>query len=563
MTGVALATLAAQAVELHDWQFNDVAGTPVSATVNQGINSVFWDGNIADSTTTGEGALRIRRTGGLVSRRADIGDNQGSPELHMTVVISGWNLTDPVDLDVGQPRMRLEFLSGFAADNPTAVTASVRFERLSNGDVALQARATGTAAPGGQESDMIPLFTSVQEEPVTIQISYNRLSHFYVVNYKVGDGEFTELFTGTTSGIRDAESFRLAVQGDFFGDGSGFLDLDRFAISTDLPISEPDGPEDEPEPFFGILHEWTFHEAEGTAMEDTLNVANPDFSWDGNLADSATTGSGIFRIQRDGTLTSRRINIGSNFGAEYMYYTAEIAGWDFSSVSASDSQPHLRFEFLDGLAESGTTALTAGMRLNREDNGDVTLEAVASGTAEPGAVGSDEVVIFGSVQEEPVVLMTEYNRLEHWYRVWYRIGDGDWVEFFEGTTSGLRDAISIRLAVRGNFAGTGDSYFDLDRLLISNAYPYEEDPVSPWEGLDTIAGSDFKLTSNGALMDVNYPWIYHAGARAWVYISPDGNNGFFGYIPTLETWVWSTADAGTWIYVYGDNEGWSDWTSLD
>lgn len=560
-TALAIGSLSVNAIELHDWQFNDIAGTTMSGAVNQGLHGTFWDGNLADSTTTGEGTMRIRRSGNLVSRRANIGDNQGSPELHMTVVIAGWNLTDPIDPEVGQPRLRFEFLSGFAEDNPTAATATVRFERFADGQVGLQAYATGTAAPGGQSSEMTPLFTSVQEQPVTIQITYNRLSHFYVVNYKVGDGDFIQLFTGTTSGVRDAESIRLAVQGDFQGDGTSFLDLDRFVVSTALPISAAEDPPEEPEPFFGILHEWRFDEAQGTALQDTVNSANPDFPWDGNLSDSSTTGAGTFRIQRDGSLTSRRSNIGSTHGSDYVYYVAEIAGWDFSSLGAEDDQPHLRFELLNGLAESGTTAVTAGMRLNRESNGSVTLQGVASGTGDPGGVESDEIAVFGSLQQEPVILITEYNRTEHWYRVWYKIGEGELTEFFHGTTSGVRDAISIRMAVRGNFAGTGDGYFDLDRIMIANDFPYEGPPASPWENIDTVGGSNFKLTANGVIMDANFPWIYHADARAWVQITWDNDgHGLYGYIPATDTWIWMRLDMGTWVYVYG--EGWSHWNAL-
>lgn len=561
------------AVELHDWQFNDPVGTPVSATVNQGINASFWDGNLANSQTTGDGVLRIQRSGGLTSRRANIGDNQGSLEMFLYGKIAGWNFTGVLDGSINnpEPHFRFEMLDGFAEDNTTSTTAGVRLEWQEDGQVALQAFASGTAAPGGTASEFVPLFGSVQEEPVELLVWFHRLFFVYTVEYRIGDGPWTFFYEGTTSGVRDVDSFRLAVRGDIAGDGNGYFDLDRFVIATDFPISEADDPPTEPDtPFVGILHDFHFNEPEGTSMEDTVNngfnVGYWDFRWDGNLAASATTGDGKFRIQRDGSLTSRRMDVGRLYDAEVLYMAVDIAGWDFSSLTGSDDQPHLRFEFLDGTAESETTSATAGMRLNREENGDITLEAVAGGTADPGSETKDPEVIpaFSSLQQEPVFLLLEYNRVAHWYRISYRVGDGEPQEFFHGNTSGVRDAVSLRLAVRGNFAGDGSGYFDLNRFTVSNVYPFD---VGLWDNIPYMSGSAYKWTSIGPISDTHYPHVFHADASEWFQVFTNESvltDGVVGYLPALDKWFWTNDVAGKWIHVFTEpGGGWTKWSDLD
>ncbi len=224
----------------------------------------------------------------------------------------------------------------------------------------------------------------------------------------------------------------------------------------------------------GVLHDWRFEESAGTGLNHSRNAIQPFTFWTQPLGDSWTTGEETFRIQRNGSGQNSRFDVGAAGAGDTVYLIADIAGWDFSSVTGSN--PQLRFSFMNGLAAATPGETTAEMRLSRLSNGQVTLQARADGA---GGQTSAAVALFSDVQMKPVRLVLGYNRSDHRYEVGYRIGAGPWQPFYSGFTSSLRSAPSARMYVLGDFNGNGRNFLDLDRVLVTTSSPFatEATPV--------------------------------------------------------------------------------------
>lgn len=441
----------------HLWNFDEANGTVMSETVNSASPPNSWSGNLNDSTTTGTGVFRLQRNGSAVNRRADVGQTHGASPIYLYTELEAWELSHTSG---SNPSLYVEFMNGLAGTNPSQVTAGVRLVRQSNGNVSLQAVANGTAATS---SSAVDVFTSTQSERVALLVSYHERKNTYSVDYRVGTGDWTNLHTGITSAFRSAESFRIRVDGDFNGGGQNFMDFGRFAVTSEHP-----GLMFSPEPF--MFHAWRFDESNGTPLGSTVNSAAPGENWSGNLADSSATGTGLFKIRRNGSNLSRRVDLGEIHGADPIYMLVEIESWQLAH--ASGTQPRIEFDFMNGFASENPDQITAGVRLERLSNGKVVLEARANGT---NATGSDDVDVFStSTQTEKVDLLITYRQVSNTYAVDYRIGGGPWVNLHTGITSTVRTAKSIRMRVNGDFkggSGSNENHLSLDSIFVTGKHP--------------------------------------------------------------------------------------------
>lgn len=313
--------------------------------------------------------------------------------------------------------------------------------------------------------------------------------------------------------------------------------LSSLALATTVPASEPVD-----------LHDWLFDDPAGTALSDTLNSVNPSVTWSGNMADSVTTGDGVFRIRRDGGTLNRRFDLNDALSVEQVRVQVEIAGWDLRNVTGS--QPSIRFELMDGPASTTPSAITAGFHLERQSGGDVTLRAIAFGTAFPGGTQSEPEPLFGSLQTDPLTFVTEYDQHHNRYRISYRVGSGPWQVFFEGYTSGVREAISFRMQVSGDFNGLGQDYFDLDGLTVSTApgafdadivagpggfvhqFTGMDVPVPVWTYLPADAPADppilFLCHGMGrAAGSMRNRWIEQADLHGYMIVAPEFSEEYF------------------------------------
>ncbi len=214
---------------LHKWLFNDPSGTPLHQAANAVQPANTWTQALGNSTTTGSGVFRIRQEVGSVLSRLDTG-HDGEGGLHASITIAGWNLSE---FQGPNPRLNIAFMNGPAAQQPTEITAEVIFSRSPSGMVSLQPVASGSGATLAAPT---PLFPMVQNQTVTIALSFNRDLRKYSIHYREGVfGDWNLLFSGATGTGRLATSVRLQAAGDFVGLGGNFLDIDRFTLTTEAP----------------------------------------------------------------------------------------------------------------------------------------------------------------------------------------------------------------------------------------------------------------------------------------------------------------------------------------
>lgn len=216
-----------------------------------------------------------------------------------------------------------------------------------------------------------------------------------------------------------------------------------------------------------VFHDWRFDDPAGEELIHTRNEAQPLTFWSQPLADSSTTGDGVFRLQRNGGGQNSRFDVGWGAGNGTVYLIVDLAGWNLSR--ATGQNPQIRFSFMNGPAADTPSAMTAEMRLVAPGNGTVTLQARADG---PGAQTGGASAVFPLVQTEPVRLVLGYNPQFNSYQVQYRIGAGPWQIYFTGATSSSRSGPSARMYVLGDFHGDGKNFVEIDRVQVSADAPF-------------------------------------------------------------------------------------------
>lgn len=223
---------------LHDWRFEDEQGTEFSAALNSARPWKAWSGDWADSVTTGDGIFRIQRDGSGLNRRVNVGETNDAELLYLLVRFDGWNLSNVVNDSSGQVAMRIHLMNGLAEDLPNQITAGFMLTLDDDGTFLMRADATGTAFPGGMSSEEISMFPDVLDQPLSFLVTYDTIRHEYSVEYKLGESDWEVFFSGTTSGVRSAQSLRFWIRGDFYGEGVNYLDIDRFSLMTFHPDDE-------------------------------------------------------------------------------------------------------------------------------------------------------------------------------------------------------------------------------------------------------------------------------------------------------------------------------------
>lgn len=276
-------------------------------------------------------------------------------------------------------------------------------------------------------------------------------------------------------------------------------------------------------PYREVLQDWQFDDPAGTQLSATVNSARPGIAWSGDYVDVATTGSGALRIQRVGTNNNRRFDVEPPEDADELVYAVRIARWRFGNAGAA-GEPVVRFHLMNGLAAAQPGDITAGFTLAHVAGQGVTLEANATGTAAPGGQSSAPALLFPSVLDEPLTIAARYHRRQHFYEVHYQRGDGPWVNFFRGHTSGVRDGLSARMATAGDFKGSGQDFIELDRVMVAR----ELRPAA--RGIDGTQAVRTETVEIAYEVDAIYdgPW------QSALFFSPDGG----------ETWTRATQIEG-------------------
>ncbi len=217
------------------------------------------------------------------------------------------------------------------------------------------------------------------------------------------------------------------------------------------------------------LEDFPFDDANGTALPDAANVANPGNQWtDDSDTTNTAVADGVLRIQKDNDGFGTHFLQIDNIDSGTAWIVAEIAGWNFTDFNA-DEREELRFNFLDNDTGTSGSTVTAQMQLERVDESTIRLEGSALGAGTDIAGTFD----FAPTRNDPLTLVLELDKTNNQYQVYYKEAAGPFVSLGTADVDPDRDGNSLRMVINNGFGGEGE-FLDLDRVYLTNVNPIPE-----------------------------------------------------------------------------------------
>lgn len=217
------------------WEFNEPSGTELTAVGNLGEGGLVWTADIAGSTTTGDGAFRVRRgfnVNGI--SHAVLGSASVAEPLHLRMTTGGWVFagTDATET------VRLGFTTGV---NNTVV-AQILVARTVDG-VVLSGEAVGTGATGIAPVVLSEALTSVEPYDFVLTVYPETLT--YRIRYREGTAPYVTLGTGLMAADRSIGAVRFNIGGSLASTTGERFDVARIELGAGDPtqpvyfIAEP------------------------------------------------------------------------------------------------------------------------------------------------------------------------------------------------------------------------------------------------------------------------------------------------------------------------------------
>lgn len=232
LLGGSIVTSLNATVLLHQFDFNDTAGTTLQSAANSGtIAGAFTDWTVAGPTavTTVDGMLRLTHNGTASQSRLNTGVTLPTEmPLYQMVTISGWSM------QTTGSQLRVSFMNAPEDSTSAQFTTELRFTRQENGDVNFDVVAGGT---GGSGTSNIATYNSVETESLTFRTEFDWSNAQVSFSQLQPDSSWlklaSDLTVGTSNtppGVRDAMSSQLRLNGDLT------VDIDSFSVTA---IPEP------------------------------------------------------------------------------------------------------------------------------------------------------------------------------------------------------------------------------------------------------------------------------------------------------------------------------------
>jgi hypothetical protein len=259
-----------------------------------------------------------------------------------------------------------------------------------------------------------------------------------------------------------------------------------------------------------VVQDWHFNEAANTILENTSNSVAGGSSFHASPADSATTGSGAFRIQRPPGTTlfgSAPLEMPATGGK--MWIVADIAEWNLTS-DVSD----FRIGFGNQAGDPESTAsgyMLAEFSLRRIGLGGLTGGSMIIPRSNPGEV-------FGPTQTTPLRVVLQYDRDNQTCEVFFSFDNVTYTSVGSAPTSAALAPNYVRFMALNSFAQTG-AFLDVDRVFVAYAPPAgnislvgHADPFSQaygdvgGEGNLAVIGTFLNNNTNGVgIFDISNP----------------------------------------------------------
>lgn len=235
--GPTFAGLPANVTLLQHWEFNEIAGTPLSQVANSVPGGSSFNFDIHNSATTGNGTFVVNRqdSADQISYAA-MNNLPAAGTVWVVIDVAGWSYT------TGIPR----FTTGFyhadgAADstNTANLTSRVDFrpgDADTNVNAGVGGFATGDGVSIGYESmDTRPTWgqTSTEDNsPVRLVLEHRQDSNTYEVFYSFDNVNYTSIGSQVTDPARGANFLAMGTINNFSGDG---LELEQVFVAIPEP----------------------------------------------------------------------------------------------------------------------------------------------------------------------------------------------------------------------------------------------------------------------------------------------------------------------------------------
>ncbi len=210
----------AQSGERVQWNFNDPARTELTAL------SPAWDNDLDQTSTTGKGALRIRRgTNTPANTFAELPASFAKQPLWILVRVADWSLSGTTTESV-----RIGISSNDEAKSPSVI-AQVKFERVEK-EMKLTAESFPSSLPDSTLA-IVKVGKGAAGGGVTVLLHIDPVTRTYRASYKLANSkDWQSLGEGTISKGRTAKFVRLGLSGPLDSNRAEHFDLDDIIVST-------------------------------------------------------------------------------------------------------------------------------------------------------------------------------------------------------------------------------------------------------------------------------------------------------------------------------------------
>ncbi|HLS27437.1 MAG TPA: PEP-CTERM sorting domain-containing protein [Opitutales bacterium] len=226
-------------VYLHNWQFNEVAGTELTGAVDSAGGALF-DGDINNSTTTGDGSFRVERSGSPYAAWAPM-NLPTSGKVYLGVDLAAWNANA-----AGTSQARFGFHNNTTdAGGAGQMIAEINFERQVD-KVALALFTTGDDGVSLSRTVVSDIPVS-STDPIRLVMEYDLDALEARLYYSLAGSAFSQFLDGTAivdparsgSGVGD-HYLRLSFFGNAASGTGGFdngqsIDIDGIFVAIPEP----------------------------------------------------------------------------------------------------------------------------------------------------------------------------------------------------------------------------------------------------------------------------------------------------------------------------------------
>jgi hypothetical protein len=235
-----LASGAARAGIIEDFQFNDANGTALNAAVNS-ASTHLWvhDSDHAATIQVQGGSLNIVKNNTDFVTEGLGFDDITTGVLWMVAEFKDWAVLGTAPDGNNVEEIRFGFMGTEDLTPPPSSTVMAEMMLARNhgaGKFQLSATALGTAGTNIAPMDV----NFVQTNHFVMAMKVDQSTNKYSLHYKDGANPFVKVGDGNLEPTRDAIVVRFSVN-NFWGDVSGEqANLDRFYISDTAPVGIPE-----------------------------------------------------------------------------------------------------------------------------------------------------------------------------------------------------------------------------------------------------------------------------------------------------------------------------------